>query len=141
MKQLISAMEAEVKDNGDPRFTPKTIINYYLIAAAVFATAKDRKGKQLFPRQWDRTDSRDSGDRNDLIRCQRPLSCPLRSIGRVRTSYWRSVGTRNRKAPVGRLPDSSGSSAAKQEGAGGLSGQMFTPLMSWLASCNLQFAK
>jgi hypothetical protein len=53
MKQLISAMEAEVKDNGDPRFTPKTIINYYLIAAAVFATAKDRKGKQLFPRQWD----------------------------------------------------------------------------------------
>ena len=46
-------MEAEVKDNEDPRFTPKTIVNYYLIAAAVFATAKDRKGKQLFPRQWD----------------------------------------------------------------------------------------
>jgi len=53
MKELISAMEAEVKDNRDPRFTPKTIVNYYLIAAAVFATAKDRKGKQLFPRQWD----------------------------------------------------------------------------------------
>jgi len=51
MKELISVMEAEVKDNGDPRFTPKTIVNYYLIAAAVFATAKDRKGKQLFPRQ------------------------------------------------------------------------------------------
>lgn len=53
MKELVSAMEAEVKNNGDPRFTPKTIVNYYLIAAAVFATAKDRKGKQLFPRQWD----------------------------------------------------------------------------------------
>ena len=44
---------ALLKDNGDPRFTSKTIVNYYLIAAAVFATAKDRKGKQLFPRQWD----------------------------------------------------------------------------------------
>jgi integrase len=31
----------------------KTIVNYYLIAAAVFASAKDRKGKPLFPRQWD----------------------------------------------------------------------------------------
>jgi integrase len=39
--------------NRDRRFTPKTIVYYYLIAAAVFATAKDRKGKQLFPRQWD----------------------------------------------------------------------------------------
>jgi integrase len=53
MKELIFVTEAEAKDNGDPRFTPKTIVNYYLIAAAVFATAKDRKGKQLFPRQWD----------------------------------------------------------------------------------------
>jgi hypothetical protein len=53
MKELISAMEAERKGNGDARFTPKTIVNYYLIAAAVFATAKDRKGNQLFPRQWD----------------------------------------------------------------------------------------
>jgi integrase len=46
-------MEAETKKGGKPRFTPKTIVNYYLIAAAVFATAKDRKGKQLYPRQWD----------------------------------------------------------------------------------------
>src|SRR5260370_3911253 len=53
MKELISAMEAETKKNGAQRFTSKTIVNYYLIAAAVFATAKDRKGKQLFPRQWD----------------------------------------------------------------------------------------
>ncbi len=53
MKELISTMEAETRENGDRRFTPKTIVNYYLIAAAVFATAKDRKGKQLFPRQWD----------------------------------------------------------------------------------------
>jgi len=53
MKELISTMEAETKKNGERRFTPKTIVNYYLIAAAVFATAKDRKGKQLFPRQWD----------------------------------------------------------------------------------------
>jgi hypothetical protein len=44
---------ALLKDNGDPRFTSKTIVNYHLIAAAVFATAKDRKGKQFFPRQWD----------------------------------------------------------------------------------------
>jgi integrase len=53
MKELISTMEAETKKNGEQRFTPKTIVNYYLIAAAVLATAKDRKGKQLFPRQWD----------------------------------------------------------------------------------------
>ncbi len=53
MKELISAMEAETKDTGKPRFSPKTITNYYLVVAAVFATAKDRKGKQLFPRQWD----------------------------------------------------------------------------------------
>lgn len=53
MKELISAMEAETKNTGKPRFSPKTITNYYLVVAAVFATAKDRKGKQLFPRQWD----------------------------------------------------------------------------------------
>ena len=53
MRELISTMEAETKRNGEPRFRPKTIVNYYLIAAAVFATTKDRKGKQLFPRQWD----------------------------------------------------------------------------------------
>src|SRR3984893_9575659 len=53
MRELVSTMEAETKENGEQRFTPKTIVNYYLIAAAVFATAKDRKGKQLFPRQWD----------------------------------------------------------------------------------------
>jgi integrase len=53
MKELVFTMEAETKANGEQRFTPKTIVNYYLIAAAVFATAKDRKGKQLFPRQWD----------------------------------------------------------------------------------------
>ena len=53
MKDLISAMEAETKENGDPRFTPKSINNYFLIASAVFATAKDRRGRQLFPRQWD----------------------------------------------------------------------------------------
>jgi integrase len=53
MKELVFTMEAETKENGEQRLTPKTIVNYYLIAAAVFATAKDRKGKQLFPRQWD----------------------------------------------------------------------------------------
>jgi integrase len=53
MKELISTMESETKENGERRFSAKTIVNYYLIAAAVFATAKDRKGKQLFPRQWD----------------------------------------------------------------------------------------
>jgi integrase len=54
MKELIFTMEQETSENGTPRFTPKTIVNYYLIAAAVFASAKDRKGKALFPRQWDR---------------------------------------------------------------------------------------
>jgi integrase len=53
MKELIFTMEADTKENGKQRFTPKTVVNYYLIAAAVFATAKDRKGKQFFPRQWD----------------------------------------------------------------------------------------
>lgn len=53
MKGLISMMEAETKEKGGPRFTPKSISNYFLIASAVFATAKDRRGKQLFPRQWD----------------------------------------------------------------------------------------
>jgi integrase len=53
MKELVFTMETATKENGEQRFTPKTIVNYYLIAAAVFATAKDRKGKQLFPRQWD----------------------------------------------------------------------------------------
>jgi integrase len=53
MKGLISTMEAATKENSERRFAAKTIVNYYLIAAAVFATAKDRKGKQLFPRQWD----------------------------------------------------------------------------------------
>ncbi|HEY0701484.1 MAG TPA: site-specific integrase [Candidatus Acidoferrales bacterium] len=53
MKELISRMEAEMRDEGRPRFSAKTITNYYLVVGAVFATAKDRKGKQLFPRQWD----------------------------------------------------------------------------------------
>jgi integrase len=53
MKELIYAMETAARGNGSPRFTPKTIVNYYLIAAAVFASAKDRKGKPIFPRQWD----------------------------------------------------------------------------------------
>jgi len=53
MKELICAMETAKRENGSPRFTPKTIVNYYLIAAAVFASAKDRKGKPIFPRQWD----------------------------------------------------------------------------------------
>jgi hypothetical protein len=47
MKELISAREAEVKNNGDPRFTPKTIVNYHPIAAAVFATSKDRKASNF----------------------------------------------------------------------------------------------
>ena len=52
MKNLIADMESETK-KGVPRFSPKTVVNYYHIVAGVFATAKDRKGKQLFPRQWD----------------------------------------------------------------------------------------
>ena len=53
MKELVSTMEPETKGYGKLRFSPKTITNYYLVVAAVFATAKDRKGKQLFSRQWD----------------------------------------------------------------------------------------
>jgi len=56
MKELIAVMESETNERGERRFSAKTIVNYYLIAAAVFATAKDRKGKQLFPRQWDVND-------------------------------------------------------------------------------------
>jgi integrase len=53
MRDLIAAMEAEKRDNGEPRFTRKTIVNYYLVVAGVFATAKGRSGKQMFPRVWD----------------------------------------------------------------------------------------
>lgn len=53
MRDLIAAMEEEKKKNGQARFTAKTIVNYYLVVAAVFATAKDRTGKQMFPRTWD----------------------------------------------------------------------------------------
>lgn len=53
MRDLIAAMEAEKKESGESRFTPKTIVNYYLVVAAVFATARDRTGKQMFLRTWD----------------------------------------------------------------------------------------
>jgi integrase len=53
MRDLIAAMEEEKRKNGQPRFTAKTIVNYYLVVAAVFATAKERTGKQMFPRTWD----------------------------------------------------------------------------------------
>jgi integrase len=53
MRDLIAAMEGEKRKNGRARFTAKTIVNYYLVVAAVFATAKDRTGKQMFPRTWD----------------------------------------------------------------------------------------
>jgi len=53
MKDLIATMESETKSGGEARFSPKTIVNYYQIATAVFASAKDHRGRQLFPRQWD----------------------------------------------------------------------------------------
>src|SRR5437868_2216983 len=53
MRDLIAAMEEEKRKNGQSRFKAKTIVNYYLVVAAVFATAKDRTGKQMFPRTWD----------------------------------------------------------------------------------------
>ena len=53
MRDLIAALEEERRKNGRARFTAKTIVNYYLVVAAVFATAKDRTGKQMFPRTWD----------------------------------------------------------------------------------------
>jgi integrase len=51
---LIATMEEKKIKNGEARFMAKTIVNYYLVVAAVFATAKDRTGKQMFPRTWDR---------------------------------------------------------------------------------------
>lgn len=39
-------MEEEARENGERRFAPKTIVNCYLIADAVFAAAKDRKGNK-----------------------------------------------------------------------------------------------
>jgi len=53
VRDLIAAMEEEKRKNGQARFTAKTIVNYYFVVVAVFATAKDRTGKQMFPRTWD----------------------------------------------------------------------------------------
>jgi len=53
MRDPIAAMQTERRENGEPRFTPKTIVSYDLVVAAVFATAKGRIGKQVFLRDWD----------------------------------------------------------------------------------------
>jgi integrase len=53
MRELIATMEAEEKQPDTPRFSTKTINNYYNNVVAVFATAKDRRGNPLFPRKWD----------------------------------------------------------------------------------------
>jgi integrase len=60
MRTLIASMENEPKRSRKTgevidgrRFGPKTICNYFQITKSVFDTAKDRKAKKLFPRDWD----------------------------------------------------------------------------------------
>jgi hypothetical protein len=49
MKELVLTMEAETKAKGEQRFTSKTIVNYSLIAAAVFAHRKGSQGQTIIP--------------------------------------------------------------------------------------------
>ena len=51
-KELVARMKAETAD-GEPRFSEKTISNYFKVFTQVIASAKDEKAKQVFPREWD----------------------------------------------------------------------------------------
>lgn len=51
-KELVARMKAETAD-GEPRFSDKTICNYFKVFTQVIASAKDDKAKQVFPREWD----------------------------------------------------------------------------------------
>ena len=51
-KELVARMKAETAD-GEPRFSDKTICEYFKVFTQVIASAKDDKAKQVFPREWD----------------------------------------------------------------------------------------
>ena len=51
-RELVARMKAETAD-GKPRFSDKTICNYFKVFTQVIASAKDDKAKQVFPREWD----------------------------------------------------------------------------------------
>jgi len=51
-KELVARMKAETSD-GEPRFSAKTICNYFKVFTHVIASVKDDKAKQVFPREWD----------------------------------------------------------------------------------------
>jgi hypothetical protein len=57
------------QDSLLPHFTAKTIVNYYLVVAAVFATAKDRTGKQMF-RHSKFSGLRDDKDPRNIVKEQ-----------------------------------------------------------------------
>jgi integrase len=131
MRDLIAAMEEEKRKNGQFRFTAKTIVNYYLVVAAVFATAKDRTGKQMFPRTWDldfialpainkreqNTPTLEANQIEDILSASRGkyrvLYALLAGSG-MRISE--AAGARTRKASLVRLLRNLYSSAAQQEG-------------------------
>ena len=50
-KELVARMKADAAD-GEPRFSDKTICNYFKVFTQVIASAKDDKAKQVFPREW-----------------------------------------------------------------------------------------
>jgi integrase len=51
-KELVARMKAETAER-EPRFSDKTICNYFKVFTQVIASAKDDKAKQVFPREWD----------------------------------------------------------------------------------------
>jgi integrase len=51
-KELVARMKAETAD-GEPRFSDKTICNYFKVFTQIIASTKDDKAKQVFPREWD----------------------------------------------------------------------------------------
>jgi integrase len=51
-KELVARMKVERADGG-PRFSDKTIVEYFKVFTQVIASAKDEKAKQVYPREWD----------------------------------------------------------------------------------------
>jgi integrase len=51
-KELVARMKAE-RASGEPRFSDKTICEYFKVFTQVIASAKDDKAKQLYSRPWD----------------------------------------------------------------------------------------
>jgi integrase len=51
-KELVARMKGETS-GGEPRFSAKTIGNYFKVFTQVIASVKDDKAKQVFRREWD----------------------------------------------------------------------------------------